>query len=71
MPSMISNQPVVAEGDIAGTDDVWLLRLGGTGELVEAHALVGSLEGGVAIGTSLPAPRTDQLFPQWAFQGCR
>lgn len=68
MPSMISSQPVVAEGDIASTEDVWLLRLGGTPERIEAHAMVGSFDGGgVAVGTTLPVPTPDQLYPQWAF----
>lgn len=67
MPSMLSSQPVVAEGDIASTEDVWLLRFGGTPERIEAHAMVGSFDGGgVAVGTTLPAPTPDQLYPQWA-----
>lgn len=66
MPSMICSQPVVAEGEIAGTDDVWLLRMGGSAENFEAHAMVGSIGGGgLAVGTTMPVPPATQLFPQW------
>lgn len=68
MPSMICTQPVVAEGEIANTEDVWLLRMGGSSESFEAHAMVGSLlGGGVAVGTTMPVPSANELFPQWAW----
>ncbi|MCD2191629.1 hypothetical protein [Actinomycetospora soli] len=65
VPWRVTDHPVVAEGDIASSEDVWLLRLGGTPELVQAHAVVGGRGGAIAVGASTTRS-VDELNFGWA-----
>lgn len=68
MPMRVTEQPIVAEGDVVGSEDVWVLRMGGTAQRCEAYAWVGDERGDVVVGTALPVPQPDEIFVSRAFQ---